>query len=251
VRLLIVPTLLVACLALGSPQPAVAQAGDPTPSARELREAYPLHATPEAGAGEVEPARTASGARRGRAPAAQSSPTGLRTVVAAVLAILAFAVGFAIAARSPRRARPGSEWSAEPEPKPPPPAAEPSAPRRPTLEPPATGRAWSAEIEWHATAGVGCFRAIARAVDGSDTAFLAKSASVEWPPSGHAAVPTLSTAVEQLEKRFVAAGWRPLAPGGAWYAKRFAWEPVASMPAASGRFARAQRRTHGSTRTAD
>jgi hypothetical protein len=246
-RLLIV--LLVGCLALGCPQAAVAQAPDATPSARELWHNYPLHATPEPRGAEVTPARAASSASPAPAQPARMSRAGLRTAVAAVLAILAFAVGFALAVRYPRHraeqpATPPAP-SARNGPEPPPPPAARAATSRPTLEPPARGRAWTAEIEWHARAGEGRFLAVARAADGDETATLVESESVAWPPSGDAGVPTLTTAAEELESRLVAAGWRPLPPGEAWYAKRFAWEPALWMPA--GRFGRDAARSNGSS----
>ena len=259
-RLLILPALLVGCLALGCPQAAVAQARDARPSAHDLWERYPRHATPEPGAGAATPARAASSASPAPAPApasapppAQSSGKSLRTGVAVALAILAFCVGFALAVRYPRDR---ADRPAEPEPaappapsgrngtEPPSPPADRAATSRSTLEPPARGRPWTAEIEWLAGAGEGRFRAVARAADGTETATLVESEPVAWPPSGDAGVPTLTTAAGELESRLVAAGWRPLPPGDAWYAKRFAWEPALWMPA--GRFDRDPGRSNGS-----
>jgi len=171
-----------------------------------------------------------------------------------VLAIMAFAAGFGLALRpSSRRSRSHS---------PPPtdgvavtPTNGPAAPQTiaaldrkdpspgPRTEqaaglPPVASRGWTAEIEWRPADGETCFRVVARATEGTATAVVAESARLEWPPAGAAAVPALTAAAEELETRLVAAGWRPLPPGDAWYAKRFAWEPVASMSAPPGRFER-------------
>jgi hypothetical protein len=94
--------------------------------------------------------------------------------------------------------------------------------------PPNTHLEWTAEIEWRQTDGAARFRVIAR---GPGTVTLAQSPPLEWPPSGPAAVQATTDAAEQLAAAMTAAGWKPLPPGRAWYAKRFAWEPVAAKPA--------------------
>jgi hypothetical protein len=226
-RRLIVFALLLGSLAFGIAPPAAAQSSDATPSARELWDTYPLEPTPDAGSGEVEVAPTAARTARPAQPA-QSSGSGTSTVVAVMLLLVAFAVGFALAVRPPGRlSRRRPESAPEPAP----------STSRPMLEPPTRGDEWSAEIEWHMGAGEGRFRAVARAADGSQEAILAESPSVEWPPSGDTSLPTLATAAEELERGLIGAGWRPLPPGDAWYAKRFTWDPVLWMP---GRFDRSE-----------
>jgi hypothetical protein len=232
--------LLVASLALLLPNAAAAQGRDPSPSASELRDEYPLHSTPQPGGGEAaEPAPAATAeppAATAEPPArprvAQSSGADLRLVVAAVLAILAFVAGFALAVR-PLRWRRVLQHTADPAP-------------QATAAPPAPRRAWTAEIDWRPADGEACFRVVARPAQGPGTAVVAESARLEWPPTSPAAVAALTAAAEALEARLVAAGWRPLPPGDAWYAKRFAWEPEARVPPASGRFARRAARPEGS-----
>jgi hypothetical protein len=215
--------LLLAYLAV-VPPPAVAQARDTSPSARELRQTYPLHATPEPGTGEAAtPASTPSDPPQ----EPRSSQASLRLAVAAVLAIIAFAVGFGLAGRRSRGESPSPTDAVAL-----PPATGPAA------LPPATSRGWTADIEWCEAGGEAWFRVVARATQGTTTAVVAESARLEWPPAGAAAMPALTAAAEELDTRLVAAGWRPLPSGDSWYAKRFAWEPVASLPAAPGRFER-------------
>jgi len=250
VRLHLPGLLLVACLALVPPPPAVAQARDASPSARELRQTYPLHASPEAGAGETPTPASATSAPSDGPREAGSSQATLRLAVAAVLAIIAFAAGFALAVR-PSRGRSPSPTSAVALTPTTGPAApqtiaaldrkDPSQPpgtEQAVALPPATGRGWTAQTEWCPAGGEAYFRVVARATQGTATAVVAESARLAWPPAGAAAVPALTAAAEELETRLIAAGWRPLPPGDSWYAKRFAWEPVASMPAAPGRFER-------------
>jgi hypothetical protein len=249
VRLKLAGLLLLAYLAFVPAPPAVAQARDATPSARELRQAYPLHASPEPGDFETS---TPTSAPSDRPQEAGSSQASVRLAVAAVLAIIAFVAGFRLALRPPRERSSGHPPSSTdavavtPTDGPAPPIAaldrkDPSqAPgAAPAVAlPPATTRGWTAETEWSSAGGEACFRIVARATEGTATAVVAESAQFEWPPADAAAVRALTAAAEELETRLVAAGWRQLPPGDSWYAKRFAWEPVASMPAAPGRFAR-------------
>jgi hypothetical protein len=230
VRLRLPGLLLLAYLALAPPPPAVAQ--DASPSARELRQAYPLHATPEPQAGEA--STPASSASTPSAPPGEpgSSQATVRLAVAAVLAILAFAAGFGLSLRPTR----GRSQTIAPSDRKDPSQAPVTQPA--VALPPATSRGWTAEIEWCEAGGEAYFRVVARATQGTATAAVAESARIGWPPTGAAAVPGLTAAAEELETRLVAAGWRPLPSGAAWYAKRFAWEPVASVPAATGRFGR-------------
>jgi hypothetical protein len=239
VRLHLPALLLLACLALVAPPPAVAQTRDASPSARELREAYPLHDRQEPAAAEAATPASATPAPSDPPREGGASQASLRFAVAAVMVILAFAAGFALTLRSSRRRSQDDS--------PPSTDAATVTPRNAALQradtsqavasPPTTRRGWTAETEWCPAGGEACFRVVARATEGTAAAVVAESARFEWPPTG-AAVPALTAAAEELETRMVAAGWRPLPPGDAWYAKRYAWEPVASVPAAAGRFER-------------
>ena len=88
--------------------------------------------------------------------------------------------------------------------------------------PPDHRLAWTAEIEWRELEGESRFFVVAR---GAGTVVVAQSDPLEWPPSGPAAVQAVSNAADALADTLVAAGWKTLPPGQAWYAKRFAWEP--------------------------
>jgi hypothetical protein len=114
------------------------------------------------------------------------------------------------------------------------------------LVPPDVHRRWTATIEWHQTDTAARFSLVARAGRGGPATVLAESGPVEWPPMSPRSVQALGAAAAKLEASLVAAGWKALPPGHEWYAKRFAWEPVAEeaprSPAAkrsrSNRFAR-------------
>jgi hypothetical protein len=245
VRLHLPVLLLLAYLALVAPPPAVAQARDASPSARELRQTYPLHGGPEPGAGEAATPASATPAPSDRPREGGSSQASLGFAVATVMAIMAFAAGFALALRpSSRRSQDHSPASTD--------AAAvtptngPAAPTVAALDrkdpsqargteqavalPPATRRGWTAETEWCPAGGEACFRVVARATEGTATAVVAESARLEWPPADAAAGPALTAAAEELETRLVAAGWRPLPPGDAWYAKRFVWRGEGTPP---------------------
>ena len=74
---------------------------------------------------------------------------------------------------------------------------------------------------------------IARADDDAGEVTIARSRPLDWPPTGPASLRALTDAVETLEAALLAAGWRPLPQGSAWYAKRFIGEPSAeSAPSA-------------------
>jgi hypothetical protein len=68
---------------------------------------------------------------------------------------------------------------------------------------------------------------VARTGDGTREVKLAESRPLDWPPRREDSVRALGEAAEELEAAVVAAGWRPLPPGDAWYAKRFRSEPAA------------------------
>ena len=106
--------------------------------------------------------------------------------------------------------------------------ATPVAAAAPEGLPPDPRLAWTAEIEWRQIEGDSRFCVIAR---GAGTVSVAQSPPLEWPPDGPAAVQAITDAAEELAATLAAAGWTALPPGRAWYAKRFAWEPVAAEPA--------------------
>jgi hypothetical protein len=94
------------------------------------------------------------------------------------------------------------------------------------MRPPEPAHAWTAQIEWGRLDGQAGFRASARESVGAAPVTLAESPPLDWPPSGPDSVEALTSAARMLEASLVAAGWRPLGGDGAWYAKRFAWEPA-------------------------
>jgi hypothetical protein len=251
---------LVACLVLASASPAVAQQPTPTPSAEELWKEYPLSASPE-------PAPTARAqsppdGRRVSAPAAASG--GGDGSVFELAAGLVFALGamaalwtFRPSSRRRRNARKqgGSappDGATDPPKRAPEPAADgrraqspllnavearlADVPRAPAAAPQAVPTppsvARSAEIRWVETESGARFVASARSGDHEDASVVAESPSLEWPPTGPAAVQALSDAVEELERTMLAAGWSALPAGREWYAKRFAWKPAVAAPAA-------------------
>jgi hypothetical protein len=115
--------------------------------------------------------------------------------------------------------------SPEPEPEP---AAEAPAPAPPPpLVPPDPDAPWTAEIAWAQGDGRCRFYAVAAAGDGGEPVPIVRSSWMGWPPDEHTPVTALADAVAALERELTAAGWTPVEPGSAWYAKRFAWTPIA------------------------
>jgi hypothetical protein len=94
--------------------------------------------------------------------------------------------------------------------------------------PPNVHRSWTAEVSWDHAEGKGRFRVLASSKDDATTVVIAESEPLEWPPRGPASVQAMSRAADELESSLLAAGWKPLPPGEAWYAKRFAWQRVAA-----------------------
>ena len=94
--------------------------------------------------------------------------------------------------------------------------------------PPDPTQAWTAEIEWREIRGEAHFYVVAQ---GAGTVEVAQSPALAWPPEGDAEVQAVATAADELAATVVTAGWKELPAGTAWYAKRFAWEPVAAAPA--------------------
>jgi hypothetical protein len=102
----------------------------------------------------------------------------------------------------------------------------------PGVVPPDPRREWTAEVEWRPTGRDTRFRALARRPDGGAAVAVAESPQLEWPPSDARSVEALTEAADALATTLEASGWKPLRPGGAWYAKRFRWDPVtADSPA--------------------
>jgi hypothetical protein len=93
-----------------------------------------------------------------------------------------------------------------------------------TALPPDPASVWVAEAAWNEADGHAWFHVVARDPDGLRESTVAESARFDWPPSEATGVQTLTAAAERLESALLAAGWTPLPPGSAWYAKRFAWE---------------------------
>ena len=94
------------------------------------------------------------------------------------------------------------------------------------LSPPDRHRTWTAVLEWRDADDGPRFFVTARADDDADEVTIARSGTLDWPPRGPASLRALTDAVESLEGDLLAAGWRSLPPGSAWYAKRFIGEPA-------------------------
>jgi hypothetical protein len=124
------------------------------------------------------------------------------------------------------------------------PAAASATLERPSAVPPAPEQAWTAQVEWRGTGRHCTFCVVATTIDAGRTATLPASPLIEWPPADASAVRAMTEAVSTLEVSLLAAGWSPLPPGDAWFAKRFAWRPRAqetSTPQAAARPRRAAR----------
>jgi hypothetical protein len=109
-----------------------------------------------------------------------------------------------------------------------PPAPGPAAAAA-SPSPPDPDRAWAAEIAWQMVDGGAQFRVAAHPLDGGaePVTTVGSSPVLDWPPGDAGAVQALTDAVKALEASLVSAGWAPLPRGGAWYAKRFNWQPGA------------------------
>jgi hypothetical protein len=209
----------LACFVLVATPPVAAQERSTKPSAAELRRAYPLDTTPERSVPAAPRPRVATSHQP--APADKgSSGADVSIPLLALLTLAAFAAGFFITVR-PLRLRRVQERRG--------PVVD-SAPGSP---PPAPQRAWTAEVRWQETGGECFFAVVARSGPEGPTTVVAQSEPLDWPPVGAMAVQRVTAAANELEASLVGVGWRPLPPGDAWYAKRFAWEP-----ARSGRFDR-------------
>jgi hypothetical protein len=249
---------LLAGVIVIAPSSALAQQQDPTPSARELWEAYPIHE----GTATAAPTEAAAGAqssgRRASAPAETSGDAGSPyLLLGAIGAVLALALGVLrrrsaagstraapillpamVAAMAPderqRPARltalamgPGDRHE------------QPAEAERPAgaVEPPDPGQPWTAEIEWRDVGGGPRFCLVARPAGGGTDALIAASEPLAWPPRDDAAVRQMRHEVARIEAALRSSGWTRLPPGSAWYSKRFAWAAVVE-PVSTGRFRR-------------
>ena len=199
----------LACALLLAPAPAAAQDRSSKHSAAEIRNAYPLQVQPRHKA--QAPARTPVVTPR---PVAQKTGSGFSIPLYALLAVAAFGAGFVVTVR-PFRLRRAPE-----------PAPELTLERAAEGLPPAPHRRWTAEVRWQQDGEACVFAVVARTALGSHSAVIATSQPIEWPPVGAAALERVAAAAKELETSLVSAGWQPLPPGDAWYAKRFAWEPA-------------------------
>jgi hypothetical protein len=96
----------------------------------------------------------------------------------------------------------------------------------PAAQPPDPGRAWTVEIEWRDGGDWAQFVAVARREGSRRAVTIAESPSLAWPPGDAQSVRALGAAVRGLHGDLTRAGWTPVAPGTAWYAKRLAWQPA-------------------------
>ena len=241
-----------------APSSAAAQQGDPTPSARELWEAYPLQQ------GTATPTPTATAAKSsGRRASASTDPredTGNPYLLLGALAAI-LALGYVALRRRASRQGAGSTRAAPlllapvvamvSDERPRSPrltalAAEPPSERdeRPAdesttgaVEPPDPGQPWIAEIEWQDAGKGPRFRLVARPAGGGADAPIAASEPLAWPPRDGAAVRQMRNEVARMEAALLSSGWSPLPPGSAWYSKRFAWAATVE-PVRTGRFQR-------------
>jgi hypothetical protein len=224
-----------------APTAALAQDGDPAPSAEELWREYPLEATPE-----VRPRRTAqptsSAPAVGARPSGESGGAGTVLLIAAGIAAAGAAGAAGAALARARRREKAAPAGATLLPGPGVRVLRPSAPDaaaavrsdrpRPLVLGAPTDRAldWRAEIEWRHARDGSRFRITASTPASSERIAVGESQLLAWPPTGPDAVQALRRAVDELQSAAVAAGWRPVQAGPAWYAKRFVWQGVGSPP---------------------
>jgi hypothetical protein len=97
------------------------------------------------------------------------------------------------------------------------------------VPPPDAARPWTAEIQWRYSGEESRFCVVARDRRAGGATVLARSEPLDWPPANPEAVQALVGAADALTESLVSAGWKPLAPGTAWFERRFEWKPVA-MP---------------------
>src|SRR5215217_4764432 len=205
----------------------------PTPDAGELWQDYPLHEEPGSQAArQTPPTATATPRASPAADAEESTDTGTSTMVLLLvgLSVLVVMIAFETKVATRTTGSPDLPETTDSSPRAPM-GARPAA-AAPIGTPPDPGQAWTAEIEWRPTGSAACFRALARTTDGGADVQVAESPEVSWPPRSPAGVKALTDAAGDLAATLEASGWKPQRPGAAWYAKRFRWDPVLSVPRA-------------------
>jgi len=263
-RARLIVLVLLGCLLLPNAS-AVAERTQRSPDAKELWQQYPLHQKPSAQAdGTAVPSTSRTPVATPLKPAPTPSSDGTPLALVAI-ALVALASATFVIVRARRRPGEGGglrRWLAGaarplhheptfaaaaglgvqmggPDDAPPARLWRTSRHEEPMAGgahggpvPPDPDRAWSAEVEWEHAEGEGRFRVLARDKEDGSAVALAKSEPLEWPPRGPQSVQAMSRAADELESSLLAAGWKPLPPGEAWYAKRFAWaRPIAAAPA--------------------
>ena len=237
--------LTLAILLLSVAAPARAQEHTPTPSARELWRDYPLAQERPAPRSSEKPARAGSATRTAAATdAADPDSVRVALLVAAALAAAgagavllvrrrrgrseAFAVPLATAPRlalaGPRADSDRLLFSRASHDRPQRAARSEPPEQTPGVRPPDPDRSWTAEIQWARSGDSARFCVVARDEQGRTESVIARSEPFDWPPEGTDAVQALVGAADALAEALTLAGWRPLSPGEAWYAKRFEWE---------------------------
>lgn len=248
--------LALALLATGLAAPS-ASAEDPAPSAKELWESYPLTqpqttGPKSTGPQATGPTSTVTSSTRSVGPgtAAEHGADpggGLPWVAIAVVVFCLAAAATTLLTLRRRRPAWGPADAPPIRPRSGPPRLyavrdevqrmTPDSPRPPSIapaaSPPDLACRWVAEIVWDEAADDPMFRAVARSEGASDEAVVAQSGRVEWPPKGTSAVDDMRTAVDELEATLLHAGWSPHGRGRAWYARRFAWQPLHVAPSAA------------------
>jgi MYXO-CTERM domain-containing protein len=188
---------------------------------RRRRESEPLAAAVP------QPSRSTAGAPDGplwRDTSGRFSKSVTRTPAAVMVAASEHQRGTDEDAGDDPPSREDAAGPAEVEPRPVTPIFAPA----PAGAPPDPDLPWTAELEWRQIRGEAHFCVVAR---GADTVEVAHSPALAWPPDGEAEVQAVADAADELARTLAAAGWKPLPPGTAWYAKRFAWEPAGAESA--------------------
>jgi hypothetical protein len=93
---------------------------------------------------------------------------------------------------------------------------------------------WDSDIRWDQELQSSCFYAVASPPHDDVERVVAESFEVEWPPTSDAGVHALVDAVDELDRSMVAVGWRPIEPGDAWYARRYACSGFGPPPESTG-----------------
>ena len=262
---------LALCGLLAAPT-AFGQDRGPTPSAEELWKAYPLDQGEPAPTISATPtsARTSTAADRSGAQGGSGSDV-LIVAILIVIAAIGAAGGWVVMRRRhsadhtaglrlpPRLALAGpsaraSRLTFTPSSGGPRPPQERAPNASQGVPPPDTARGWTAEIQWRESSDRSRFCVVARDREGGGESVIARSEPLDWPPADGDAVQALVAATDALTEALVAAGWKPVSPGTAWYEKRFEWEPAAAAtggwaPPRPGRSAAAVARPSGRFRT--